>query len=166
MLSGKVRFKFDNSPSLLVPAPQTGGPTENLSWEEACNPSSKEEVIGEFSMDSLIFFRMWQEFRDKYYAFTGKTLPVSSLYRTPTFNATIPDALPDSCHIYGTAADCSTGAMTDGQWSTFVGWWRSICSEWHTVGEIIRYPDRIHIGAFIEHTKTHWTDEFKAYDYR
>lgn len=132
----------------------------NFRVEEIANNKATDEiklVIGDRRAWKLL--TMLQITRDRF----GR-MDLSSVYRTKSFNNTLPGADKNSCHLKCWAFDWKNPNDTDKERQIITDWWRNLCREFNEIGAINYYTNGYHceIGSNIQYGNT----SFKVRDYR
>lgn len=132
----------------------------NFRVKEIANNKATDEiklVIGDRRAWKLL--TMLQITRDRF----GR-MDLSSVYRTKSFNDTLPGADKNSCHLKCWAFDWQNPNDTDEERQIITDWWRNLCREFNEIGAINYYTNGYHceIGSNIQYGNT----SFKVRDYR
>lgn len=109
---------------------------------ELVNKSAKDEIKLEIYPESEVFIQMTDELREALGAYSP-----NSAYRTRSFNNSLPDADPNSAHLYL----CAEDIPRKGNYDNLVlvrNTWKSICKKRNIKGAINYYDTYIHIEAF------------------
>lgn len=137
----KVGFVQPNG--LTVYSDLTGNESisTHLKVSEVWNNSAKEEVKLICSSDFWTAVDCWEYLRTRY----GKSITISSCYRTPTFNASV-GGEANSLHLKGCAFDNQLGKMDNATFERWKGWVENACILYGVQAELGRYNWGLHTG--------------------
>lgn len=127
---------------------------------EIANNKAKETVKLVIGDDRA--WRLLQLMQLTRYRF-GK-MNVTSVYRTESYNASLPNADRRSCHLKCWAFDWYIPKQTDAQRKNVAAWWKSLCEAYGEIGAINFYTNGYHceIGSDIQYGAA----AFSIRDYR
>lgn len=132
----------------------------NFKLRELANNQAKEEIKFEVPLpQSWTFLKMVQITRNRF----GET-NVNSCFRTESFNASLPNADPNSCHKITCAIDIAKPSMDTKTIYTWTEWWRTLNREFKFIGAIGLYPWGAHLEILSD--VRFGQKEFKVRDYR
>ena len=155
----KVQFLLPTNQWLTTEIDKRFAILPNFEAQEIANTSAKEDIKLVVDERAWKLLTMLQLTRNRF----GR-MAVSSVYRTKTFNASIPNADPKSCHLKCWAFDwpCANQTATDRTEKT--EWWQSLCKAFGEIGAINLYSNGYHmeIGSDIQYGNT----QFVVRDYR
>lgn len=129
---------------------------KNFTLSEMTNKQAKDEVKLILTPEVIEHAQMMQELRD----WCGKSLSVSSWYRTPTFNKSCGGA-SNSAHLDGRATDINN--IPQSQYNDFVTAWQTICAVRGKIGGCELYPTFMH---FDSHSDKFGCTKFRLKDNR
>lgn len=117
--------------------------TKNFQLYELANNKARDYIKLLLSGDVERFAELMQALRDKF----GRIV-VNSWYRTPSYNASLPGAIPNSLHLKGTAADIGTPDFwsRDSDWSSLMHEVSYYAIQQRAGYELIRYKGYVHIA--------------------
>lgn len=117
--------------------------TKNFTIAEMANKQAGEMTKLVISPEIIEHAQMMQELRDCY----GKSLNVSSWYRTKAFNKKCGGA-SNSAHLDGRATDINNINTKDNELvKQFKHWWQAICIGHGKIGGIEVYPWGMHFDS-------------------
>ena len=127
-------------------------------WEIA-NTSAKDEIKLVVDERAWILLKMMQITRDRF----GR-MAINSVYRTKSFNDSLPNADKNSCHLNCWAFDWEIKNQSNAERQIVADWWKNLCREFGQIGAINYYSNGYHceIGSDIQYGYT----EFKIRDHR
>ena len=132
----------DDGSSIVGDFDENSYVSKHLQLKEVANPSCKESVKYVQHKGTRIALACWEYVRERY----GKPISISCSYRSPSWNASIPGAAPDSLHLEAEAFDNQLPGMSDSLFSDFCHWAEIAAEKYGVQVEVIREPYGFHLG--------------------
>lgn len=157
----KVQIELQNKTSFIVDLPITMKLCEFFTLEELANnkgnPALPQFII---NREVDIYLAMLSEFR-RWFA---KPMKITSCYRQPAYNDSLPNADKRSAHKHACAGDWWIQGHTETQRRNVKNKWESLCNKYGVIGAVNFYTDGYHLEIFTD--KWYGKKTFQVRDYR